>query len=157
MQLRKIERLLARTRAQKKQIVEAVAAHPKLRTIEHNDLEGDCSTVAALRFRNEEQAREFAARLEEQEEDCMLPIDSGRHVYTNWEAIMEKRGSYHPALDAFKRPENRGTKARYEPDMCPRTLEILSRTVYLGIRPQTTAAQARKRIRAIEKAAGGVL
>ena len=98
----------------------------------------------------------FAARLEDQDEDCMLPIDSGRHVYTNWEAIMEKRGSYHPALDAFKRPENQGSKARYEPDMCPRTLEILSRTVFLSIRPQTTAAEARKRIRAIERAAEGV-
>ncbi|MCJ7750995.1 MAG: hypothetical protein MUQ65_07850, partial [Armatimonadetes bacterium] len=117
------------------------------------DLEGDCSTVAALRFRNEEQARGFAARLEEQGEDCMLPIDSGRHVYTNWEAIMEKRGSYHPALDAFKHPKNRGSKARFEPDMCPRTLAILSRTVFLAIRPQTTAAQVRKRIRAVEQAA----
>jgi len=112
--------------------------------------------VAALRFRNEEQARGFAGRLEEQGEDCMLPIDSGRHVYTNWEAIMEKRGSYHPALDAFKRPENQGSKARYEPDMCPRTLAILSRTVFLSIRPQTTAAEAKKRIRAIETAAEGV-
>ena len=156
VQLRKIERLLAKTRAQKKQIVKAVAAHPTLRTIKHNDPEGDCSTVAALRFRNEEQARGFAARLEEQGEDCMLPIDSGRHVYTNWEAIMERRGSYHPALDAFKRTENQGSKARYEPHMCPRTLAILSRTVFLNIRPQTTAAQARKRIRAIERAAEGV-
>ncbi|HUU55392.1 MAG TPA: DegT/DnrJ/EryC1/StrS family aminotransferase [Armatimonadota bacterium] len=156
VQLRKIDRLLAKTRAQKKQLVAAVAAHPKLRSIKYNDLEGDCSTVAALRFRNEEQARGFAARLEEQGEGCMLPIDSGRHVYTNWEAIMERRGSYHPALDAFKHPKNRGSKARYEPDMCPRTLEILSRTVFLDIRPRTTAARARNRIRAMEKAAEGL-
>jgi hypothetical protein len=40
--------------------------------------------------------------------------------------------------------------------MCPRTLAILSRTVFLNIRPQTTAAEARKRIRAIERAAESV-
>jgi dTDP-4-amino-4,6-dideoxygalactose transaminase len=155
VQLRKIARLLQRTRSQKRQILAAVDRLPKLRAIKHNDLTGDCSTIVGLRFKDEAQARTFMARLEDQGEGCWTPIDSGRHVYSNWEAIMERRGSYHPALDAFKRPENRGSKARYEPDMCPRTTEILSRTVFLNVHPRATAAQVQKRIRALATAADG--
>ncbi len=156
VQLRKISRLLRRTRAQKARIMKTVAEHPKLRPVSYNDPEGDCSTIAGLRFRDEEQARTFMAKLAQDGQGSWTPIDSGRHVYSNWEAIMAKRGSYHPALDAFRRPENSKSKARYEPDMCPKTLEILSRTVFLDIRPQTTAGQQRKRLRAIAKAADAV-
>jgi dTDP-4-amino-4,6-dideoxygalactose transaminase len=156
VQLRKLERLLAKTRAQRKAIAEVAEAHPKLRSIAYNDAEGACGTVAGLRFGNEDQARRFATLMAEQGEWCSLPIDSGRHVYTNWEAVMEKRGSYHPAMDAFKRPENRGSKARFEAEMCPKTLGILSRTVFLGIGPKATPGQVKKRLRAIEKAADGL-
>jgi dTDP-4-amino-4,6-dideoxygalactose transaminase len=156
VQLRKLERLLAKTRAQRKAIAEVAEAHPTLRSIAYNDAEGACGTVAGLRFGNEDQARRFATLMAEQGEWCSLPIDSGRHVYTNWEAVMEKRGSYHPAMDAFKRPENRGSKARFEAEMCPKTLGILSRTVFLGIGPKATPGQVKKRLRAIEKAADGL-
>jgi len=153
VQLRKIERLLRRTRSQKRKILAAVDKHPKLRAIKHHDLEGDCSTVVGLRFRDEAEARGFMDRLKKEGQDSWTPIDSGRHVYSNWEAIMGRRGSYHRALDAFKRPENRASKARYEPDMCPRTIDILSRTVFLNVHPRTTAEETKKRIRALEKAA----
>jgi dTDP-4-amino-4,6-dideoxygalactose transaminase len=153
VQLRKINGLLRSTRAQRARIMRAVAKHPRLRSIKHNDLEGACSTIAGLRFRDEERARAFMERLAHDGQASWTPIDSGRHVYSNWEAIMGKAGSYHPALDAFKRPENKMSKARYEPDMCPKTLEILSRTVFLDIRPQATAAQERKRLRVIVRAA----
>ncbi|MBN1458313.1 MAG: DegT/DnrJ/EryC1/StrS family aminotransferase [Armatimonadetes bacterium] len=153
VQLRKIERLLRRTRSEKRKILAAIDRHPKLRTIKHHDLEGDCSTVVGLRFRDEAEARAFMDRLKKEGQDSWTPIDSGRHVYYNWEAIMGRRGSYHRALDAFKRPENRGSKARYEPDMCPRTTEILSRTVFLNVRPEATAVQVKQRIQALKAAA----
>ncbi len=156
VQLRKINGLLRSTRAQRARIMKAVANHPKLRSIKHNDLQGACSTIAGLRFRDEERARAFMDRLGQEGQDSWTPIDSGRHVYSNWEAIMGRAGSYHRALDAFRRPENKMSKARYEPDMCPNTLEILRRTVFLDIRPQTTAAQERKRLRAIGRAADAV-
>ncbi len=156
VQLRKINRLLRRTRAQKPRIMRAVAEHPRLRSIKHNDPEGDCSTIAGLRFKDEGQARAFMERLAQEGQHSWTPIDSGRHVYSNWEAIMGKSGSYHPALNAFKRPENKLSKARYDPDMCPRTLQILRRTVFIDIRPQTTAAQLRKRLRAIVRAADAI-
>jgi len=156
VQLRRIDGLLKRNRTHKAKLMAALAENPKLRFIKHNDLAGDCSTVLGFFFPSEKKARAFMAGMAEHGIWTWTPIDSGRHVYCNWEPVMEQRGSYHPALDAFKRPENRGSKAKYTPDMCPQTLDVLSRAVYLDIRPEWTAAEVRKRIRACEKAAAGL-
>ena len=66
---------------------------------------------------------------------------------------MEHRGSYHPALDAYRRPENKGAQMNYTHDMCPNTLDILARTVFLGIHPDLKAADIRRRIKACRAAA----
>ncbi len=153
VQLRRIDGLLRRNRSHKARLMEALSEHPGIRFIKHNDLEGECATVLGFRFKEEKEARAFAAALSEEGEYGWLPIDTGRHVYTNWESIMEERGAYHPGLDAYRRPENRARKPRYRADMCPRTLEILSRTVFLDIRPEWKAADVRKRIRACLRAA----
>jgi dTDP-4-amino-4,6-dideoxygalactose transaminase len=156
VQLRRIDGLLRRTRAHKRRFVEMLSDHPKLRLIKHNDLAGECGTVAGLLFEQEKPARLFMARLAEQGVWSWTPIDSGRHVYSNWEALMERRGSYHPALDAFRRPENRGSKMKYSPDMCPRTLDILARTVFISLHPDLKASQVRAWVRACEKAAEAI-
>ncbi len=153
VQLRKIDGLLRRTRRHRARIAAEVSSHPKLRSLRYNDAAGDCGTIAGLRFRTEETARAFMSRLSSEGVSCWTPIDSGRHVYSSWEAIMERRGSYHPALDAFRRPGNRALKIRYGPDMCPRMLEILRRTVVLDVRPQWSAAEVGRRLRAVEAAA----
>ena len=69
-----------------------------------------------------------------------MPIDTGKHVYTNWTQIMEKRGALHPAMDPFRMEANRGLQTDYAPDMCPRTLNLLSRTAYLMVNPDWTEA-----------------
>jgi len=148
VQLRRIDGLLKRNRANKARFLAGVADHPRLRPIKHNDLEGECATVVGFLFTDEPQARRFMAALSRHGVGSSTPIDSGRHVYRNWEPIMERRGSYHPALDAFRRPENKGAQMEYSPDMCPRTLDILARTVFLNIRPEWKAAEVRRRAKA---------
>lgn len=153
VQLRRIDGLLRRTRAHKARLMEALGDHPKIRFIEHNDLEGECATVLGFRFDSEAEAREFAGGLAARQISGWLPIDTGRHIYSNWECVMEKRGSYHPALDAFRRPENRGAQMDYRKDMCPRTLEMVASTVFLDIRPELKAGDVRARIRACREVA----
>jgi hypothetical protein len=51
-----------------------------------------------------------------------------RVIYPNWEPVMNRRGAHHPGRDAFRMGRAR---VRYSKDMCPKTLSILSRTVYL--------------------------
>lgn len=156
VQLRRVDGLMKRMRAHKARLMAGIADHPGIRFIKYNDLEGECGTTMGLRFDDEKQARAFARALQKNGAWGSLPIDSGRHVYTNWEPVMGKRGSYHPALDAYRRPENKGAQMNYTPDMCPRTLEILARTVFIGIRPGWRVSDVRQRIKACRKAADAI-
>ena len=124
-QLKKLDGILSRLRR----------AHNTLRELlsdtfsfaPSNDSDGDCGTTLAFRFETEEAARKFATS---EGIYGTLPIDTGKHVYTNWEPIMERRGAVNPAFDPFLMKANRVPD--YRPDLCPRTLDLLSRTVYLG-------------------------
>ena len=153
VQLRRVDGLLRRTRSHKRRFMKALEGHPKLRFIEHNDLAGDCGTTVGFRFADERQSRRFISELANLGVGASTPIDSGRHVYSNWEPVMERRGSYHPALDAFRRVENRASKMEYAPDMCPRTLELLRRAVFLGIGPDWRVGEVNRHLHACEQAA----
>lgn len=98
-----------------------------------NDQEGDLGTTLAFRFESEKEAREFGERT-----GGYLPIDTGKHVYSNWTAIMNKRGAFHPLMDPFKMEANKDILQDYSPDMCPKTLDLLSRTVYFMLAPDMT-------------------
>ena len=114
-----------------------------------NDLDGDCGTTIAIRFDSEEKARAFATA-----EGVYggLPIDTGKHVYRHWKAIMEKRGACHPLMDPFKMEANKDFVPDYHENMCPETLRILSHVVYVGVSPDATNEELDARIDAFKKA-----
>ena len=60
-------------------------------------------------------------------------------------------------MDPFRMPANRRCRKNYTRDMCARSLEILSRTVMIGVHPDRTPAQTAERIREIRSAAAEVL
>lgn len=130
-QLKRLPGLLKDLRARRRAVIDAV----RLDAIPSNDDEGDCGTTAAFRFGSAEEARAVQARCKEKGIYLVVPIDTGKHIYTNWTQIMEKRGSWHPLLDPFKMEANRGLQHDYTMDMCPKTLDYLSRTAYLMINP----------------------
>ncbi|MBR5679591.1 MAG: hypothetical protein IKX19_02980, partial [Clostridia bacterium] len=105
-----------------------------------HDIAGDCGTTLALRFETAEECRAYQKKCSEGGIGTTVPIDMGKHVYTNWTQIMEKRGALHPAMDPFLMEANRGLNMNYSPDMCPKTLDLLSRTLYIGIGPDWTEA-----------------
>ncbi len=70
------------------------------------------------------------------------PIDSGRHVYRNWDPLMSRQGAYSAAADPFLHPANAGSSQKYGPDMLPRTLSILARTALVALNPDWTDAEA---------------
>jgi hypothetical protein len=81
------------------------------------------------------------------------PIDSGRHVYTNWEPVMEKQGSHNPAFNAYElAPE----VVNYSADMCPVTLDVLSRTLFLYTNPERSRDDLDKMIEKIKRAAAQI-
>ena len=120
----------------------ASALKPGLTLAPSHDREGDLGTTLPLRFETAEQTRRFAARCGEAGIGLTVPIDTGKHVYTNWTQVMEKRGAFHPLMDPYKMEANRGAQCDYTPDMCASTLDLLSRTAYLAINPDWTEADA---------------
>lgn len=138
-QLKKLDGILTDLRRNKKALMDTLAG--EFRFIPSNDIEGDCGTTAAFAFGSEEEARRFSSA---DGVKGTLPIDTGKHVYTHWAPVLEKRGAFHPLADPFKMEANRDLNHRYAADMCPKTLDILSRTVYVGVNPDWTPADIDK-------------
>ena len=97
-----------------------------------NDIEGDCGTTLALRFESNEQAKRFS---ENPNIRGTVPINTGKHIYTNWTPIMNKIGALNPLMDPFKMEANRDILPDYRLDMCPNTLDLLARSVYINVSP----------------------
>lgn len=107
--------------------------------IASHDEDGGCPTTLALRFDSAEKTNEFAAKCGENGLAIVIPINTGKHIYTNWTQIMEKRGALHPAMDPFRMKENEGLQMDYTMDMCPKTLDYLARSAYIAIDPDWAA------------------
>lgn len=112
------------------------------------------------RFATESAARNFARAFAAQPvpagASASLPIDSGRHVYANWEAILNRQGGPTPAGNPFLHPANTATAPHYAKEMLPKTLAILKRTVLIPVNPDWTPAQCSAVAQAITAAAAGI-
>ena len=102
-----------------------------------NDIEGDCGTTLPVVFASEAEARAFCAKATV---GNIMPIDTGKHIYNHWTAILEKRGALHPLMDPFMFPANAPFVPDYAHEDYPATLDLLSRTAYLMIDPDWTEA-----------------
>lgn len=109
-----------------------------------HDSQGDCATTLALRFTSAEATRAFAKKCDEKGLGIVIPIDTGKHIYTNWTQIMEKRGAIHPLMDPYKMEANKDLQMDYSMDMCPKALDLLARTAYIAINPDWTEEENSK-------------
>ncbi len=116
-----------------------------------NDVEGDCGTTLGLMFEDEPTMRAFLAGCKDAGVRADTPIDSGRHVYTNWEPIMDRLGSHNPAFDAYQLAD---VPVEYTKDMCRSTLDILSRTAYLYSDPERSREDLNAMIEKVKAVAG---
>lgn len=146
VQLRRLDGILSDLRRIRKRF-EQELSDAGLRIAPTNDPEGDCGVVVAFQFDSEAEARGFASKT-----GGWLPIDSGKHVYSNWEPLLAKRIMHHPDLNPFNHPRNQGLRSEYTPDMCPRTLDILKRTVFISNNPDWSEEEVTQRIRSCRDA-----
>jgi dTDP-4-amino-4,6-dideoxygalactose transaminase len=140
VQLKRLDGILASLRREKLVMREELDGEKGFVFNPVYDERGDCATNLALLFETRERAKLFVSRLKESGINGRAPLDSGRHVYVNWEPILQKRGAHHPGRDAFRLSP---TSPKYTLDMCPRTIEILGRTVLL----ETSATRAEDEMR----------
>jgi len=139
--LKKLPSILEDLRRNKSELAAKVCGEGKAVQAPSNDIDGDCGTTLALQFETAEACRAYQKKCEEKGLGTTVPFDTGKHVYPNWTQIMEKKGALHPAMDPFLMKENQGLQMDYSADMCPKTLDILSRTLYISINPDWTEAE----------------
>lgn len=147
IQLSRMDGILSDLRKNKKYIMDSLASVCKFAP--SNDIEGDCGTTLAFQFDSEEAARKFA---EADGINGCLPIDTGKHVYKHWTPIMEKRGAFNPLMDPFKMEANKDIVPDYSADMCPKTLDLLSKVVYVGVPVDATKEELDATLEIIKKA-----
>lgn len=153
-QLERIDEMLDRMRSHKRTLLK-VGQDAGLMSIVNNSLDYECGTHLGFIFDSEEKARTFSGRMKALVGRAFLPIDTGRHVYTRWDPILRKQGAHHPALDPFNLPENRALNIEYSADMCPKSLDILSRSVLISMHPDNDREKIDQIADAIRQAAKG--
>ena len=133
VQLSKIDGILGKTRALKKHLLSCLDT-PKNYALQHvDDPEGECGISLALIANDKEAAEKMSAAMSEQGLNMGSAYNEGfpdRHIYSYWDAILQKRGTS-PAGYPWKDPSYRGN-VEYSPDMCKKTLDILSRSLRFG-------------------------
>ena len=148
VQLDRLDGILTDLRANKKYVCDAIGNE---HFIPSNDILGDCGTTLAFKFDSEEAARAFATH---EGINGTLPIDTGKHVYKHWTPIMEKRGAFNPLMDPFKMEANKDIVPDYNENMCPVTLDKLSKVVYVSVNPDDSKETLDAKIAIYKKALG---
>jgi hypothetical protein len=120
-----------------------------LRFAPGNDPAGDCRVVTALQFDDEKTARAFATS---EGVGGYLPVDTGRHLSFNWDALIEGRIGHHDEMNPLNFPSNAKLRRTFSPESCPRTRDITSRTVFIANNPDWTDEQIEERIAACRRA-----
>jgi dTDP-4-amino-4,6-dideoxygalactose transaminase len=137
-QLRRLDGILQKLRARKAAMAGILARGESFRLSSCNDPAGDCGTHLPLLFESERAACDFVARYKR---ECYLfrPFDTGRHVYSNWEPIL-KQTMHHPKWNPWRMARRR---IRQTSNSCPQTLDVLKRTVVIGVPFAKTIPQVR--------------
>ena len=150
-QLDRLDGMINTMRRQKKRILKATA-RTGLTPIRANSPDYECGSHVAYILPSAKQAAAFAKFTR-----GTVVGKTGRHVYTEWDPILQKRGAHHPAVDPFKLKQNQRCRTSYSKNMCKKSLGILNRTVMIGTHPDFTAAKVSAIIDSIRRAAGKVL
>lgn len=150
-QLDRIEGLITKLRAQKKRVLRGITGSG-LTAAKANSIDWECGTHNMLLAPTADTAQAIAKLV-----GGGIAAQTGRHTYTEWDPILNKRGAHHPALDPFKLAENKQCRMTYSKDMCQRSLDILNRTIMIGNSVDRTDADVDALIERINTAARSVL
>lgn len=131
--------ILARTRAIRKRLLSELAGLPVIRLHRSPCNDGDCGIQFTMLLDSADQAKYLAQALKAEGIPAGSIYDEGipdRHIYCYWEYVMEK-GSAHRTGWPWTSPKHDPSRT-YSRDMCPKTLDILGRTVFIPIHQNLT-------------------
>jgi 8-amino-3,8-dideoxy-alpha-D-manno-octulosonate transaminase len=131
-QFRKVGQIVSHLHANKRRLKKAITAAgmPDLQFREITDLDGECGTLLTVFLPSETVARQIAGEL-----GTKVIADSGWHVYSNMEQILDKRM---PTAEGW--PDTHplyvqagGKPVEYRRGMLPQTDDLLSRAINISV------------------------
>ena len=126
-QLRKVGTIAERLHTNKRRFKAALAGLPRMEFREITDPDGECATLLTVFLPSEEIARNIAKQL-----GTKVVADSGWHVYSNMEHILEKRTVTAEGCP-FHCPLYKGPEPKYWKGMLPQTDALLARAINISI------------------------
>ncbi|MEA4824667.1 MAG: DegT/DnrJ/EryC1/StrS family aminotransferase [Clostridiaceae bacterium] len=139
VQLTKLEGIVATTRALKKRLIAGLASPQNYILQVVDDPDGDAGLSFAIIGNTTDATKRMTASLASEGLRVGSIYNEGfpdRHIYAYWDSIMEQY-SWSRAGYPWKDPAYKG-EVHYSRDMCPRTLDILSRCMRISLNTRFT-------------------
>ncbi len=150
-QIRKLNDYVARLQAAKKRVRDRIVERDGFTLRRQPDPAGDASTALVMFGPDAETSLAIMAAMREHGVAAGGRFDQtvrDWHVYNFWEHILEQKTVTEEGCP-FTCPYYEGTLPEYGPEMCPNTLDYLSRSMHMGVSENWTDEDA-------EKIAGGI-
>jgi len=158
-QIRKLDGYIGALRANKKRIRDQIEERDGLALRRQPDPEGDASTSLVMFADSRELAEEMMAAMRERGVGVGGRFDQtvrDWHVYSYWEHILEQKTVTDEGCP-FTCPYYEGQLPDYGPEMCPNTLDLLSRSMHMGISDTWSPEECDRIAEAINSAVSEVL
>jgi len=159
VQVRKMDDVLRRYRAAYDSVLSQVKMRPGLALRDNPDPEGHCAYNMTFILPSADIVRKFIPALKAEGVPAGGLYDKqirDWHVYSNWEHILERKTVTKEGCP-FTCPYYKGELPEYSPDMCPRTLDYLTRCVGVRISPTMTEEECTQVAHGINKVAAAYL
>jgi 8-amino-3,8-dideoxy-alpha-D-manno-octulosonate transaminase len=153
-QLKKRDRILARTRQIKGRLWPACERIQGAVMEGLNDRAGDCGISLVFFMPDAASALDIAATLSAEGVKCGTVFSKqfpDRHIYYHWDYVMNKKSAHRNGAPWSL--EKKPPRVIYTKDMCPRTIAFLERAVMLPITQIMTDSYVDQVVVAIEKVA----
>jgi 8-amino-3,8-dideoxy-alpha-D-manno-octulosonate transaminase len=143
VQLRRLRGLLEDMRARKrflKGVLAEIAPQRGLQFRVQNDPEGDAAIALIFYLPDPGEARQVSQALAAEGLDNFVmysPDAVDYHVYAHWAPILNQR-AWTPGGGPWV---NHPRRVTYHREMCPRTLDLLSRAVHVDVSPELSSTQ----------------
>jgi dTDP-4-amino-4,6-dideoxygalactose transaminase len=157
-QAQKMDGIVSKLRHNKKRIVAGIKDIPGIRLQRVVDPEGDVSTGVIFFVEDKALAQPFSEALRAEGIPNGNIFNGGfadRHIYRNWDYIMDKRMAS-PVGTPWNCSEYKGN-VDYHADMCPVTLDYLSRAISIGLNQRIADEDCDDVIQAVTKVAESLL
>ncbi len=152
VQAQKMPRIVAKLRRLRKTFLSNLSPLRHLRLVRSGDPDGEVGYSVPFLAGDAKSAQKLAAAIKTEGVRCGTVHDGtipDRHIYQYWEYVMNQ-WSRNDDARPWKDPAYRGN-AKYSPDMCPRTMNILMRTVVVDFNQHVSERQARLAAKAVTK------